>query len=221
VYGEGMKTTSAKVIGYTRVSKENRDGKGVSLEEQSEWLIAEATRRGFDLEILSEGDGVSARKMMNRPILMATLDALDRGEAGALMVKKLDRLARNVADFLTILDRSRRGNWALIIGDLDIDTSTPMGEAMATISATFAQLERAKIAERTRDALAHKKAQGVVLGRPVVLAVEVSQRVLALRQSGASLQAIADTLNQEQVPTAHNGAKWYPSSVSKVLQRVA
>jgi DNA invertase Pin-like site-specific DNA recombinase len=216
-----MKTNSAKVIGYTRVSKENRDGKGVSLEEQSEWLNAEATRRGFDLEILSEGDGVSARKMMNRPVLMATLDALDRGEAGALMVKKLDRLARNVADFLTILDRSRQGKWALIIGDLDIDTSTPMGEAMATISATFAQLERAKIAERTRDALAHKKAQGVVLGRPVVLAVEVSQRVLALRQSGASLQAIADTLNQEQVPTAHNGAKWYPSSVSKVLKRVA
>jgi hypothetical protein len=216
-----MKTNTAKVIGYTRVSKENRDGKGVSLEEQSEWLIAEATRRGFDLEILSEGDGVSARKMMNRPILMATLDALDRGEAGALMVKKLDRLARNVADFLTILDRSRRGNWALIIGDLDIDTSTPMGEAMATISATFAQLERAKIAERTRDALAHKKAQGVVLGRPVVLAEEVSLRVLDLRQAGASLQAIADTLNLEQVPTAHNGAKWYPSSVSKVLKRVA
>ena len=216
-----MKTNSAKVIGYTRVSKENRDGKGVSLEEQSEWLLAEATRRGIDLEILSEGDGVSARKMMNRPVLMATLDALDRGEAGALMVKKLDRLARNVADFLTILDRSRRGNWALIIGDLDIDTSTPMGEAMATISATFAQLERAKIAERTRDALAHKKAQGVVLGRPVVLAEEVSLRVLDLRQSGASLQAIADTLNLEQVPTAHNGAKWYPSSVSKVLKRVA
>jgi DNA invertase Pin-like site-specific DNA recombinase len=137
------------------------------------------------------------------------------------MVKKLDRLARNVADFLTILDRSRRGNWALIIGDLDIDTSTPMGEAMATISATFAQLERAKIAERTRDALAHKKAQGVVLGRPVVLAKEVSLRVLDLRQAGASLQAIADTLNLEQVPTAHNGAKWYPSSVSKVLKRVA
>jgi hypothetical protein len=152
---------------------------------------------------------------------METLSMLDRGEGNALMVKKLDRLSRNVADFLEILDRSRRGGWALIIGDLDIDTSTPMGEAMATISATFAQLERANIAQRTKDALAQKKKDGVVLGRPVVLNSEIVSRITSLRESGLSLQKIADTLNSEGIPTAHSGKAWYPSSVSKTLKRVA
>jgi DNA invertase Pin-like site-specific DNA recombinase len=216
-----MKKNSDKVIGYTRVSKENYDGKGVSLDEQAEWLTNEASRRGLQLEIISEGDGVSAKKMMNRPVLMETLSMLDRGEGNALMVKKLDRLSRNVADFLEILDRSRRGGWALIIGDLDIDTSTPMGEAMATISATFAQLERANIAQRTKDALAQKKKDGVVLGRPVVLNSEIVSRITSLRESGLSLQKIADTLNSEAIPTAHSGKAWYPSSVSKTLKRVA
>jgi DNA invertase Pin-like site-specific DNA recombinase len=216
-----MKKSTDKVIGYTRVSKENYDGKGISLDEQAEWLTNEATRRGLQLEIISEGDGVSAKKMMNRPVLMETLAILDRGEANALMVKKLDRLSRNVADFLEILDRSRRGGWALIIGDLDIDTSTPMGEAMATISATFAQLERANIAQRTKDALAQKKRDGVVLGRPVVMNSEIVSRIASLRNTGLSLQKIADTLNSEGIPTAHAGKAWYPSSVAKTLKRVA
>jgi DNA invertase Pin-like site-specific DNA recombinase len=210
-----------KALGYSRVSKENRDGTGVSIAEQEAWLVKEASRRGLLLEIVSEGEGVSARKMMNRPALQSILRRLDKGEADALLVKKLDRLARNVADFLEILERSRKGKWALIIGDLDIDTSTPMGEAMATISATFAQLERAKISERTKEALAHKRAQGVILGRPVTLAPEVAQKIRTLRAQGVTLQEISNHLNELKVPTAHKGSEWRPSSIASVLKRVA
>ena len=208
-------------LGYSRVSKENRDGTGVSIAEQEVWLCEEARKRSLALQIVSEGAGVSARKMMNRPALMDILKRLDKGEADALLVKKLDRLARNVADFLEILDRSRRGGWALIIGDLDIDTSTPMGEAMATISATFAQLERARISERTKDALAHKRAQGVTLGRPVTLAGDISDRIRTARIQGATLQAISDDLNASGIPTPHNGKEWRPSTIASVLRRVA
>ena len=214
-----MRNDKTLVIGYTRVSKENRDGRGVSLDEQASWLEGEASRRGFTLELANEGDGVSARKMMNRPVLLDTLARLDRGEAQALMVKKLDRLARNVADFLFILERSRKGNWALIIGDLDIDTSTPMGEAMATICATFAQLERQRIAERTRDALAKKKEQGVQLGRRNETDPALVSRIQAMREEGFTLQGIADTLNKEGVKPSHGGAKWYPSSVKTQLNK--
>jgi len=212
---------SLKLIGYTRVSKENKSGIGVSLDEQRSWLEAEAERRGAFLEIVSEGDGISARKMSNRPALIDALKRLDKGEANGLVVKKLDRLARNVADFLTILERSRRGRWALIIGDLDIDTSTPLGEAMATVGATFAQLERARISERTKDALAHKKKQGVRLGRPALLPMETVSEIKKLRGSGKTLQAIADLLNERGVPTAHNGRKWYPSAIRYTLERVS
>jgi len=209
-----------KLIGYTRVSKENKSGLGISLDEQRLWLENEATRRNAELEIVSEGDGISARKLSNRPALMETLKRLDKGEADGLIVKKLDRLARNVADFLTILERSRRGKWALIIGDLDIDTSTPLGEAMATVGATFAQLERARISERTKDALAYKKQQGIKLGRPRQLPIETVREIQKLRKSGKTLQAIADELNRNETLTAHKGRKWYPSTVRYTLERV-
>ena len=216
-----MKTNTAPVIGYTRVSKENRDGTGVSLDEQAEWLATEATRRNLDLNLISEGDGVSGKAMRNRPELKSALEALAKGEASALMVKKLDRLTRSVADFLTLLELSQRQGWALIIGDLDIDTSTPMGEAMATICATFAQLERKRIGERTSDALQMKKAQGMTLGRPDRTSLEIVQKVQAMREAGASLQTIANSLNAQGVPTAQGGAQWYASSIQKVLARVS
>jgi len=210
---------SEKLIGYTRVSKENLSGKGVSLDEQAEWLVNEANRRNASLDIVSEGDGVSGKKLSNRPVLMATLNRLDKGEAHGLMVKKLDRLSRSVADFLYLLERSRKGGWSLIIGDLDIDTSTPLGEAMATVSATFAQLERAKIAERTRDALAHKRAQGVTLGRPVTLSEDIVIMMNHLRLQGLTLSAIAEEFNSRNIPTAHGGARWYANTVKKILDR--
>lgn len=210
---------SEKLIGYTRVSKENLSGKGVSLDEQAEWLTNEASRRGAQLEIVSEGDGVSAKKLTNRPVLAETLTRLDKGEADGLIVKKLDRLSRSVMDFLYLLERSRKGKWALIIGDLDIDTSTPMGEAMATISATFAQLERSKISERTKDALAHKRAQGVALGRPVQLSKEIVLMINHLHIEGSSLRSIANEFNTRSIPTAHGGLKWHASTVKSVLSR--
>jgi len=213
--------TELLLLGYTRVSKENKNGIGVSISEQTQWLTSEADRRNSSLELVNEGEGVSARKMANRPVLMETLKRLDRGEADGLIVKKLDRLARNVADFLTILERSRKGKWALIIGDLDIDTSTPLGEAMATVGATFAQLERARISERTKEALAYKKQQGVKLGRPVTLSSELVSEIVALRSSGKTLQAIADYLNANEVPNAHKGLKWYPSTIKNTLERVS
>lgn len=210
-----------RLIGYTRVSKENKSGLGISLAEQENWLEIEATRRGASLEIVSEGDGVSAKKISNRPALLAILKRLDQGEADALIVKKLDRLARNVSDFLNILDRSRRGKWSLIIGDLDIDTSTPLGEAMATVGATFAQLERARISERTKDALAHKKKLGIKLGRPLKMNAATIEEIINLRAEGLTLQAIADNLNDRGVSLAHNGVKWYPSTIKNTLERVA
>lgn len=213
--------TELLLLGYTRVSKENKNGIGVSISEQTQWLTSEALRRNSSIELVNEGEGVSARKMANRPVLMETLKRLDRGEADGLIVKKLDRLARNVADFLTILERSRKGKWALIIGDLDIDTSTPLGEAMATVGATFAQLERARISERTKEALAYKKQQGVKLGRPVTLSSELVSEIVALRSSGKTLQAIADYLNANEVPNAHKGLKWYPSTIKNTLERVS
>jgi len=212
---------STKLIGYIRVSTDKQIASGAGLEAQIAYIEAEAKRRGAELEIVSEGEGVSGKSISKRLALNEAMKRLDKGEANALIVSKLDRLTRSVADFLEVLERSRKGKWALIIGDLSIDTSTPMGEAMATISATFAQLERRRIGERTRDGLAQKKLQGVVLGRPVLMNEQTVERIVNLHNEGKGFNAIARQLNLEAVPTTQGGANWYASTVSKTLARVS
>jgi DNA invertase Pin-like site-specific DNA recombinase len=102
-----------------------------------------------------------------------------------------------------------------------VDTTTPAGEAMANVLATFAQFERRLIGQRTREALAVKRAEGVRLGRPRETPDEVVERILAERQGKATLQAIADGLNRDKVPTVRGGAKWWPATVRAVLGSVA
>ena len=97
-----------------------------------------------------------------------------------------------------------------------VDTTTPQGAAMAQVLAVFAELERRLIGQRTRDALAVKKAQGVRLGRPPVLPAEVVARVIAERKAGAGWSTIARGLDADSVPTAQGGARWYPATVRAV-----
>ena len=92
---------------------------------------------------------------------------------------------------------------------------------MANVLATFAQFERRLIGQRTRDALAMKRAAGVVLGRPRTMREEVRRRIVAERAAGRSTPAIAAGLNADGVPTAHGGRRWYPSTVAKAIRGVA
>ena len=99
--------------------------------------------------------------------LRLALEAIEAGTAEGLVVAKLDRLSRSLLDFAALMERGRKRGWNLIALDLGVDTSTPSGEMMASVLATFAQqFERRLIGQRTKDALAVKRSQGVVLGRP-------------------------------------------------------
>jgi len=209
-----------KYLGYVRVSTDKQFTRGAGIDVQVAYFESEALRRGIEIEIISEGEGRSGKSLRNRPALREALLRLDRKEAEGLIVLKLDRLTRGVADFLAILERSRKGKWALVIGDLSIDTSSPMGEAMATIAATFAQLESARISERVSSCMAVHIAQGRKFGAPVIMKIEVSEKIKDLRQAGLTLQAIADTLTAEGV-LPNRGAKWHPSTISKTLKRVS
>jgi DNA invertase Pin-like site-specific DNA recombinase len=148
--------------------------------------------------------------------LANALARLDAGEASALMVSKLDRLTRSVHDATGLMIRADRAGWGLIALDMAVDTTTPQGAAMAQVLAVFAELERRLIGQRTRDALAVKKDQGVRLGRPPVLPAEVVARVIAERKAGAGWSAIARGLDADKVATAQGGARWYPATVRAV-----
>jgi DNA invertase Pin-like site-specific DNA recombinase len=97
---------------------------------------------------------------MTRPGLLGALDRLTRGEASILVVSKMDRLSRSLLDFASIMQRAQREGRALVALDSPAHLTTPSGEAMAGVMAVFAPLERSLIAERTKAALAQRKAAG-------------------------------------------------------------
>ena len=123
---------------------------------------------------------------------------------------KLDRLSRSLVDFASLMARAQAGRWNLVALDLGIDLTTAAGEFMANVMASAAQWERRIIGQRTRDALAVKRAQGVRLGRPQALAGDVVARILSAHEAGAGWSVIARQLNAEAVPTAHGGSEVVP-----------
>jgi DNA invertase Pin-like site-specific DNA recombinase len=200
-----------------RVSTEEQKYSGAGLAAQRAAILAECERRGWHLIEVIEDAGYSA-KDLNRPGVKAALEVLKDGGADALVCAKLDRLSRSMLDFASIMAAAQKQGWGLIALDCAVDTTTPAGEAMANVLATFAQFERRLISQRTKDALAVKKAQGVKLGRPRTLPDEVVERAMAERGQGKTLAAIAEALNEDAVTTAQGGQRWYASTVSAVLK---
>jgi DNA invertase Pin-like site-specific DNA recombinase len=208
-----------RVVGYCRVSTSSQADSGLGLDAQKAAILAECERKGWSLVELVEDAGYSA-KDLRRPGMAHALDLLRSGQAGALVVAKLDRATRSVMDAASLLDQGRREGWTIVALDIGLDPTTPTGELVATIMAGVGQWERRAIGARTREALATKKAAGVRLGRPATLPADVVERMVSAKESGASLSAIARSLTEEGVPTAHDGAKWHASTVRAVIQRV-
>ena len=156
------------VVGYLRVSTEDQAVSGAGLAAQEAAIRAECQRRGLPLLAMHTDAGVSGKSLV-RPALTAALEDLEAGHGDVLMVAKLDRLTRSVHDASGLMMLSEKGGWGLVALDAPVDTTTPAGRAMAQILSVFAELERRLIGERTKAALAVKREQGVVLGRPKVL----------------------------------------------------
>jgi DNA invertase Pin-like site-specific DNA recombinase len=211
-----MKRRSNRVIAYTRVSTEEQSASGLGLVDQRQVIDAEVTRRGWGDVAYVTDEGFSA-KSLSRPGITAALADLEAGRASTLVVSKLDRLSRSLLDFCVLMETSKRQGWEIVVLDLALDTSTPAGMLMGNVMASFSQYERQLIGARTSAALQVLKSQGVRLGRPRVMDASVSARIVKERQKGRTMQAIADGLNSDAVPTARGGTKWYPSTVKGVL----
>jgi DNA invertase Pin-like site-specific DNA recombinase len=206
-----------QVLGYVRVSTDEQSDSGAGLEAQRRAIAAECKRRGWQLVDVIEDAGFSA-KDLKRPGIKAALEVLEAGDAKALVAAKLDRLSRSMIDFTALMATATKQGWALVALDCSVDTSTPAGEAMAHVLATFAQFERRLIGQRTREALAVKKKQGVRLGRPASISPQLARRIRSMRKRGLTLQEISDRLNRDGVPTPRGGAVWRPTSLRAVLR---
>ena len=210
-----------QVVGYIRVSTEEQASSGAGLDAQRVAIEAEISRRGWTLLETYCDAGVSGKSIAGRPALADALSAVEDGRAGTLVVAKLDRLSRSLLDFAGLMKRAQEGGWNLVALDLGIDLSTPAGEFLASVMASAAQWERRIIGQRTKDALAARRAAGVRLGRPSGVPVEIVRRIVEARAAGQSLRTIADLLTGEGVPTAQGGQRWHASTVRAVVSSQA
>lgn len=211
------RTGPPRALCYVRVSTDEQAKSGLSLEAQRATLTAEVERRGWELvEVLV--DEVSAKRGNYRQSFEQARAMLAAGEADVLLATRLDRLSRSVADFADLMADAHDARWQIVALDLGLDTSTTTGRMVAHILAAVAEAEREVTGQRTSAALLAKRARGENVGRHSTLPDAVVRQIVERRTAGLSLQAVADELNSGDVPTAQGGARWYPSTVAKVLK---
>ena len=220
-----------KLVGYIRVSSESQ-AENTSLGEQRKKIEAYCYAFGHELIAVFEEVG-SGTKAQNRPQFQDALN-LVRNEADGLIATKLDRVARNTRDVLALVeDTLQPNNKALVLLDLQVDTSTPTGRMILTVMAAVATLEADTIRTRTQGGRKAKSDNGgYAYGAPKFGEVaidnelvpdESEQKVIEIirrhHKSGKSLRAIAEYLNQNGY-TAKRGKAWQHTSVKAVLDRL-
>lgn len=206
------------VIGYQRVSSEEQGASGAGLDAQTAAIQAECAHRGWQLLRIEED--VYTGRTTDRPGLARALLACELGEAEGIVVSKLDRLTRSVVDLASLVERAQERNFNLVAIDFGLDLHSANGQLVANVLVSVGQWQTEVISERTRSALAVRKAQGVRLGgRPVD--DDLRDRIVALHEEGMSINEIARHLNHEGVEPQRGGARWYASTVRAILVRAS
>lgn len=221
-----------KFISYTRVSSQQQGVSGLGLEAQQAAVQALVARHQGTIvaefqEVESGRKGAAAR-----PALMEALAACKKHRA-ALVIGKLDRLARDVRFFLEVLDDSKVD---IRFADLpDVCPKTDEGRMLLINMANFAEFEGRRISTRTKAALAAAKARGTVLGaagaanlKPNIEARQEAADAFAKRlqkllegfkDRGLSQRAIVNELNALGIKTA-KGGEWSLVQLQRVLARL-
>ena len=193
------KTKSRRVFGHApRPSKMFRAGiyARVSTDDQQtiplqiRALREYAARRGWiiALQVKEVGSGASERQLREK-----LLDAARRREIDVVLVWRLDRWGRSVADLLATLQELNQLGVGFVSLTEALDLTTPAGRAMAGLLAVFAEFEREILGERVRAGLAHARQNGKKLGRPMTAGLQAGQ-VRKLYRTGVSKAEIARRL---------------------------
>ena len=195
-----------KALGYIRVSTEDQAREGISLDNQEAKIKSYASLHDLELmEIIR--DEAASGKTLDRPGMVRLLEKMETGKVDAVIVYKLDRLSRKTLDTLNLIEAFEDKGIAFHSISEKVDTKSASGKFFLTIMSAIAQMERDLIAERTKDALSHKKSKGEWMGRiPFGFKVEDSrlvedpeemkaiQKAKRMKRAGKSIRDIAKRL---------------------------
>jgi DNA invertase Pin-like site-specific DNA recombinase len=168
-----------QIIGYARVSSVGQDhaGQVERLKVSGATKIFQEKRSGVDRE---------------REELKKCLDYVREGDA--LLVTKLDRLARSAIDLLNIVQELQAKGVAFKALDQSLDMTTPAGKLQLQVLAAVAEFETAIRRERQMEGIARAKAEGRTGGRPKAVTEAIASDIQARRSAGESFRSIAKSV---------------------------
>lgn len=170
------------IVGYARVS---------TLEQDTALQVDALTRAGACRIVEEKRSGVLAR-----PALDALLTALQPGDT--VLVYKVDRFARSLADLLRVLDRISAAGAQFRSLTEPIDTTTPAGRMLTHLLGAFAEFERSMIRERCGAGIRAAQMRGVRFGRPSKLDFDQEEEARGLWREGWTQEAIAGRMGCSQ-----------------------
>src|ERR687896_399186 len=205
-----------RVRGYVSVDQ-NGDPGAADMGDQAQSIDSLCRQRGWNLLELVRDTETAGRGSLDRPGLRYAIERVRKGEASCIVVSELSRLGNSASDLSRVLESLTRSEGRLVVMDVGLDTSSDAGRVAANSLLQVGTWERRRV-ESTRRELAAARARRAAAGQ---LAVEdipsLKERILEMRREGMTLQAIADQLNEEGVPTIRGGQLWRPSSVQAAL----
>lgn len=184
-----------KAIGYCRVSTDKQD-----MEAQKNAINEVGAKKGYTVEFITEK--ISSRK--KERVIYELLEEIEEGTT--LIVYESSRLARSTTELFSIIQKlkEKKCNFHLIKPELLIkhDGSELASEAILFAMGISSQIERELISARTKNALAHKKKEGVILGRPAGLGEKVQKQlveknlnkefIISMKKAGLSTVKLAE-----------------------------
>jgi len=196
-----------KAIGYIRVSTEDQAREGISLDNQEAKIKVYASLNDLDLVEVIRDEGASG-KNLDREGMKRLLEMVKACRIEAIIVYKLDRLSRKTIDTLNLIEMFESKGIAFHSISEKVDTKSATGKFFLTIISAIAQMERDLIAERTKDALSHKKVKKEWMGRiPFGFKIEDNrlvedpeqmktiQKAKRMKRAGKTLRDISKALN--------------------------
>lgn len=218
---------------YIRVSTEKQADEGFSLDAQKSRLAAycEAQQWHVCPNHIYIDAGVSGKSTAGRDSFNAMMQAAKDGIVKRVVAIKLDRIARNTKDFLSIVDQLQGYGCDLVLIKESFDTSTPQGKFALTMFAAIAELEASTITERVMTGKAQKATEGGYNGSQCPLGYTYTNGEFAINESqavtvrdifgsfvnGQSMASIAAALNDGNVPTVRGG-RWQSATVKYILE---
>jgi DNA invertase Pin-like site-specific DNA recombinase len=248
------KSRTLRAIIYVRVSsydKKAGEAANQSPEVQTTRCTARVSAEGWQLatEVGDNGviydldvSGSDRGERLNRPGLLLAREAIRTGKADVIVALRLDRLARNTVDLLTLAEELESHGGAFALAEGDINTAGPYGKLILTIIAAIAEMEARMITERTTAGRDAAREQGRWVGgritpwgyvrtshptitdawtlAPDPQATPIVAKVVELARGGASATAVARWLNDHGV-VSQTGKRWYHVTVQDVFSHPA